>query len=372
MKFTDLKELNFLDETLEETFLKSKKIIEDSLGRKLERADPILLLLKTLLAIIFQLKMLLDETAKQNLLYYAKGENLEHFGILVGVNRLAESAAHTAVEVKLSAPRAVPIIISAGTRIHAGDNNYFALASDVIFLAGETIQTCRAVCQTFGEAGNNYEPGELNKIVDPQPFLAEIKNLTKSEGGADTESDDSYRERIRQAPESFSTAGSKGAYIFHTKSVSSLIKDVFILSENPGEVDIYPLLDGGELPGAEMLEAIEKYLSDEKIRPLTDKVVVKTPQKISYDIELRFIISESDSADAVSIIEKVSAAVDEFVIWQKSVLGRDINDTELYYRIRQAGAKRAQIISPTFTPVADNAVAVCENINLVYGGLEKD
>ena len=219
MKFSDLKELTFADADPQEMLINAKRIVEEILGRRIERAEQ---------------RLLIDTIAKQNLLYYAEKKNLEHLGILVGVERLPASSAITTVEVKLSAPRPNTTIILAGTRVHAGDNVYFALDTDVIFLAGETSHTVKATCQTVGEVGNGYEVGELNRIVDPQPFLSTITNLTKSEGGADVESDDSYRERIRQAPESFSNAGSEGAYIFFTKQVSSLISDVFVTSENPG------------------------------------------------------------------------------------------------------------------------------------------
>lgn len=367
-----LPELNFLDKTQEELLAAAKKIVEESLGRTLERADPILFLLKSFIAIILQQRVLIDETAKQNLLYYATGDNLEHLGVLVGVSRLPASSAKTTVEVKLSAPRSSVVTILEGTRIHAGDNVYFALNSDVIFLAGETVHTVGATCQQVGEIGNGYEIGELNRIVDPQPFLATITNLTKSEGGADVESDSFYRDRIRQAPESFSNAGSEGAYIFHTKSVSTLITDVLVTSENPGEVDIYVLLEGGELPETEMLNAIEKHLREDNVRPLTDFIQVKQPSQTVYDVNLRYVIARSDAGNATQIIAKVNQAVEDYIIWQKSKIGRDINDTELYWRIRSAGAKRAEIISPNFTVVPNNSVAVADSIAIEYAGIEED
>ncbi|WP_318253538.1 baseplate J/gp47 family protein [Selenomonas sp. AB3002] len=51
-------------------------------------------------------------------------------------------------------------------------------------------------------------------MVDPLPFVASVTNLTATAGGADVETDDSYRLRIQQAPESYSCAGSKGPISF--------------------------------------------------------------------------------------------------------------------------------------------------------------
>lgn len=372
MKFSDLPELTFASADPQLMDLEIVGTVQALLGRTLERADPLRLFLRGVESIIIQQRLMLDTVAKQNLLYYATGENLRHLGILVGVERLPASSATTTVEVKLSAPRNNTTIISAGTRIHAGDNVYFALDTDVIFLAGETSRTVKATCQQTGDAGNGYAVGELNRIVDPQPFLSTITNLTESEGGADIESDDNYRERIRQAPESFSNAGSEGAYIFFTKQVSSLISDVMVTSENPGEVDVYPLLTNGELPGAEMLENILEYLSAKNRRPLTDNVFVKCPTTENYEINLRYVIAESDAGNVSGITAKVDAAVEDFILWQRSTLGRDINVTELYYRVRAAGAKRAEIILPSFTVIPDNAIAVCSAKIIQYAGIERD
>ena len=372
MKFSDLPELTFASADPQLMDLEIVGTVQTLLGRTLERADPLRLFLRGIETIIIQQRLLIDTIAKQNLLYYAEKKNLEHLGILVGVERLPASSAITTVEVKLSAPRPNTTIILAGTRVHAGDNVYFALDTDVIFLAGETSHTVKATCQTVGEVGNGYEVGELDRIVDPQPFLSTITNLTKSEGGADVESDDSYRERIRQAPESFSNAGSEGAYIFFTKQVSSLISDVFVTSENPGEVDVYPLLENGELPGTEILENVLEYLSAKNRRPLTDNVFVKCPSTVDYEINLRYVIAESDAGNAAAITAKVDAAIEDFILWQRSNLGKDINTTELFYRIRAAGAKRAEIFSPSFAVVPDWSVAVCTAKIIQYAGLERD
>ena len=372
LNFSDLPEINFVTADPQEIISANKKIVESILGRTLERADPLMIYLNSLLAIIIQQRILIDYVAKQNLLAYATGENLRHLGILVGVERLPAESAVTTAEVRLSAPRQNISVIRAGTRFHAGDNVYFALDGDVIFLAGETVHTVKATCTQTGEVGNGYGVGELNRIVDPQPFLLSIVNLTESEGGADVETDDSYRERIRLAPESFSNAGSEGAYIFFTKQVSSLIQDVMITSENPGEVDIYPLLSGGNLPGEELLQQIYENLSDKKVRPLTDNVFVKCPSVETYEINLRYCIAESDADNVLSISAKVDQAVKDFITWQRSALGRDINDTELYYRVRAAGAKRAEIIYPRFTVIPDSSIAVCSAKIIQYAGIERD
>ncbi|MBE8432638.1 baseplate J/gp47 family protein, partial [Leptospira interrogans serovar Pomona] len=101
------------------------------------------------------------------------------------------------------------------------------------------------------------------------------------------------RKRIQLAPESFSNAGSYGAYRFHTLSVSQSIIDVAVLGPDEGLADgcveLYPLPLNG-LPGPELLAQIEREVSKEKKRPLTDKVSAKRSPRVAYQISARLTL----------------------------------------------------------------------------------
>lgn len=368
----NLPEINFA--TADPLTLESQcvKIVEEYLGRTLAKSDPIFLLIKSFLAIIIQQRLLIDKIAKQNLLAYSEGNYLEHLGILVGVERLPAARAVTTVEVELSAARAQVTIIQAGTRITPDNKIFFALDSDVVFPIGTTNKTCAATCTVDGEAGNNFLAGEINKIVDNRAWLKSIVNVTTSEGGADIESDDALRERIRTAPESFSCAGSIGAYKFHAMSASALISDVYVTSPTPGVVSVYPLLNGGVLPGAEILNLVSTKLNKNTVRPLTDTVQVLAPTQLNYTINARYWISEEDSSQAAQIISAVETATQDYISWQRAKLGLDINPSELIYRLKATGVKRVEVSSPVFTTVNSATVAIPTSVNAVYSGLEAD
>ena len=365
-----MEELIFCEVDIDEMKATSKSLVENLLGRKLQESDPLILFLYSLLSIIAQQRAIINDSAQQNLLAYARSKNLEALGDLVGVERQPAKASTCTVEVSLTTSRNKETVISAGTRFSAGDNVYFALTEDVIFLAGETVKTASAQCLEVGEVGNNYKIGELNNITDLRPFLKSIKNVTMSEGGADIEDDDSLRERIRVAPESFSTAGPRGSYEFHCKDYNTAIIDSYVTSPRPGYVDVYFLMEGGQIPGEEMLAGVLEHLSSERLRPLTDFVEVFPPEIVNYNIDLKYWISRENKTHAATIIENVEKAVQDFILWQKSKIGRDISQTELFYKLRAAGADRVEIVQPVFTEIADNAVAICENVNVEYKGLK--
>jgi len=339
-------------------------------GFTLAPGDPRRLFLLTIADIIAQQRVLIDYTGKQNLLAFATGDNLDHIGVLVGTDRLPAAAATVTLRFTLSALQPEAVIIPAGTRATPGENLLFATTATVTVPAGQTHVDVGAVCTETGAKGNGYAPGQINKIVDPIQWVASVSNTTTSEGGADIESDDAYRERIRQAPEQFSTAGPDGAYLYHAKKASALIIDVSVISPSPGVVEIRPLLAGGEIPGQEILDAVAAACSDKSVRPLTDNVSVLAPTVVAFDVDVTYWIDSDNSAIAASIQAAVEQAVADWVLWQKSKLGRDVNPSELTARMVNAGAKRVLVTSPAYTAVTKSQVAVAGAVTKTFGGLE--
>lgn len=344
--------------------------VEALLGRTLARADPLRLFLRGIDAILIQQRLLIDQAAKQNLLAYATGDNLDHIGTLVGTDRIAATSATVTLQFTLSAKRETATIIPSGTRATAGDGVLFALDDTVVIAQGDTTAIGRATCTSIGATGNGYAPGEIKTLADPVAFVASVTNTTTSAGGADTEDDDAYRERIHEAPEKFSTAGPSGAYEYYAKQASALISDVAVESPAPCEVKIYPLLTGGEIPGQEILDTVATALNDRTVRPLTDKVTVSAPTAVKYNVTLTYWIDRDDATEAAEIQKAAEQAISDFAGWQKERLGRDINPTELYYRLRSAGVKRAEITEPAATTVTREQVAVADKITATFGGLE--
>ena len=342
-------------------------------GRSLGLADPIRLFLYSVADIIAQQRVIINNGLKQNLLYYATKDNLDHLGYLVDTTRLEATKAVTTLKVTLSAVINKNVIIPAGTRVSTTDNYVFATDRDIVITSGNVEGFADATAVEAGEAYNGYVAGMICHIIDPIAYVETIVNTTKSEGGADKESDEAYRKRIHEAPESFSNAGSSGAYRYYAMTANPLIADVAVTSPSPGEVLIQPLLSSGELPDEEILQEVKNVLTDSKVRPLTDKVIVQAPDVKRYNIDLTYYVSQSYSINTTEICTQVEQAINNYISWQKEKLGRDINPTELYYRIRDAGAKYADIRSPSGRIiVADNEMAVVEDVSITYGGIEDD
>ena len=370
MTLNQLPDINFVEvdaATLEAEIIHEYETIT---GRTLQRGDPVRLFLLAITNIIVLLMNRLNKTGKQNLLRYAEGDNLDHLGALLGVERIPATSAQTTMRITLSAVMGTNVTVDAGTRFTADGKVFFALDNSVVIPAGSQYADGSATCTEAGTAGNGFVAGQIKTLVDPVPYVASVTNLTKSEGGAGIEEDASYREAIHIAPESFSVAGPIGAYEYYAKHASALVSDVAVSSPAPGEIDIRVLLEGGAIPGEEMLAIVDAAVNDRKIRPLTDHVTVQAPVVTSYNVNVTYYINTEDIAQQTAIQNRVTAAVNEFVIWTKTKIGRDINPSKLVQMIVDAGAKRVTVTSPSFTVLDMTHVGVANTITVQYGGTE--
>ncbi len=346
---------------------------ENLSGRTLQRSDPVKLFLESIILIIIQQRNLIDFSAKQNLLAYSSGSYLDHLGALLGVTRLEASAAVCTVQFELAGVKEFNVLIPKGTRLSHG-NFIFETVDTLEITAGELLGVVIAECQTKGAEANGLIPGQINKLVDVLPYDISAVNITTSNGGSDIESDENFRERIQIAPESFSNAGSKRGYEYYARSAHKDIISCEVLTPpdtSPGFVEIYPLMTDGELPSDEIIQSVYDICNGESIRPDTDFLSVKKPVKVAYNIDFQYWIDAKNSSTAYAIQQKVNEAVNAYIKWQRSDLGRDINPSELNYKVMSAGAKRCEIYEPRFTVLKKYELGVCQNKNVIYSGLEE-
>lgn len=362
--------------------------VEQQTGYTLAPADPRRIFLETLAYYIGLIEKQQDTTGKMNLLFFSKEDYLEHLAALLDVERLPASFAGAKVKATLSTPLNYSVTIPAGIRITAGDEIYFSITSPIVIEQGTTEAQGTVKCTVAGTIGNGYVEGQINKIVDNLPFLVNIKNMETTTGGEDAEDDEALRERTRQAPESFSTAGPDGSYAFWTKTASPAIIDVAVYSPTPGVVHIRPLLEGGELPNGQLIEEIQKILNEKNRRPLTDKVEVSEPEQVEYNINVKYYINANDAEQENTLKAAVEKSIrEDYVLWQKSALGRDIDPNQLVYFMRGAGAGRIEVTEPVYTEIikdtsisaatthkgdAKAQVAKESQITINYGGVKYD
>lgn len=364
-----------LDAMMQRLINRYESRFEEITGKKrsLAAGDPIRILLYAIAVDLFQLEQYVDRAGKQDLLKYSYGEFLDNLAANRGVTRQAAGPATVTVRFTLSEVKSTAVSIPAGTRVTNGDGVYFETTEYAEIPAGRLYADIETTCTASGIEGNDFVPGQINILVDQVAYIDSVSNINTSSGGADLESDESLAERVFLAPSSYSVAGSADAYAYWTRTYNTDIGSVMVHSPQPCMVDVYPLMADGSVPEEEILTGLADFLADNDIRPLSDLVTVKAPTAVPFDINLTYYINQSDASSAVTIQSEVQNAVDGFIRWQTTEIGRDINPSELTKRVVAAGAKRVTVASPVFTTLAFNEVAQnTMSIAINYGGLEDD
>lgn len=373
-----LPDINFVDTNAEATLDRIVQGYEAAAGRKLGEADPIMLFLKTIAYENVLLRNAIDFTGKQNLLFYAEGDYLDHLGFLLDIERNESKNSLTTLRFTLASVQPSNIIIPLNTKV--SDGNYTFQTTEVTqIVAGQLTVDVGAESVISGDETNNIPIGRINQFIDVIPYVEKVSNLTDTSGGANTESDDSYKKRIALAPSSFSVAGPYEAYKFWALTANQNIIDVAVVNKEErtqdiqyaGVVEVYPLIKSGQPATIEILGQVLEILSNKKVRPLTDKVETLAPIQVDYTIDLKYYIHTDDGANANIIQAKVSDAVQDFIKWQYEKLGRDINPSELTRLIVNAGAKRVDIISPIFTALDEFEIGNNISVNIVFDGFEQ-
>lgn len=371
---SNLPEVEFVDTDTEALVNKLIAGYEEITGRTLYPADPVRAFILWLASVIVQERVGINESAKQNLPRYAEGTNLDSLSeIFHNTYRLEPTTASTTLGFYITTTLTEDYIITDELEVTVDGYINFITTGYLIFKAGENYAEVSAVCTQSGTAGNGFLPGQVNKLVsDEFLYFKEVSNTTKTAGGSEEESDTALYNRMRESEESRTTAGPRGSYAYHAKSVSSRISDVSAESPTPGVADIRIMLYNGELPDKELIDRVQEYLSADDIRPMTDKVTVAAPTTVQFDINIKYYIATDKAASTKEIKQAVELAVENYILWQTSKMGRDINPSYFNAMLMESGIKRVEITAPAFTEIAKGSVAVVNNCNVAFGGMEDE
>lgn len=349
------------------------KSYEKFTGRTLYPADPVQKFILWIADIMIQERILIDESAKQNVPRYAQGVYLDSLAeIFKDAYRLQPQAAATTFRFYLSTALPYQYLIPIGTRVAVDGNIVFETTETLYIDAGKQSGDVPAICQQVGEIGNGFVPGQIMQLVDVFPYYDRVENITVSAGGAERETDSAFYERMRESMESFSTAGPSGAYIYHAKTASPLVADVAALSPTPGVADIRVLLRDGELPTEEVLQEVQAQLSADKVRPLCDFVQVSAPDTVPLNIDATYYIPKPSQNSAAVITADVEKAVQDYIRWQTEKMGRDINPSVFVSYLMKTGIKRVVVRQPEYTVVPESEVAALNQCNVSSGGVEDE
>lgn len=340
---------------------------EAIVGRTLQPAQAETMLINAFTEAQLRTHYQLQAACTQMLVQYATAPALDELGKLVGATRLAAAGARVTLTFSIVSGHG-GVVIPSGTRVGTSDGKVvFAVITNTDVEVGETTKDVECVAENIGVIGNGYTAGTITEILDPLAFVTGVTNAGVSSGGADTETDAEFRDRIILAPSQFSVAGPRDAYKFFARRASSAIIDVAVAQIEPGTVGVYPLVAGG-VTGPEIISLVEAELNDDSVRPLTDTVVVEAPTVVDYDIEVE--VETYENAEVSTVEDEIQTALEAYAESKETAMGQDVMLSQIIARAASvAGVYNVTVVSPVADLViAFNEVAIVGTVTVTVTG----
>lgn len=212
--------------------------------------------------------------------------------------------------------------------------------------------------------------GDLDQLA----ALLGVERLVVTPGDPDTgtdpvmESNDDLRDRTQLAPQGYSVAGPEGAYRSHARAAHGSVLDASATSPNPGEVLVSVLVREGDgtAPQA-VIDAVAAALSADDVRPLTDKVTVRSAEIVKYAIDA--IIYTYAGPDSGVVISEAQSRAQKFADNSRRN-GREIPLSGIYAALHAEGVERVVLISPAKDiAITSTQASFCSSLKVKHGGV---
>jgi phage-related baseplate assembly protein len=162
-----------------------------------------------------------------------------------------------------------------------------------------------------------------------------------------------------------SVAGPVGAYEYHALSSDGRVADASAFSPSPAEVVVTVLArDGDGTAPDDLLQVVRDALNDETVRPVADRLTVRSAEIIRYEIDAVLYLprpgegagSGGGKSTGRGIYQRVSAA------------GRDIRLSAIYAALHVQGVQRVELMKPMADMVLDKTQAsFCTDFSRNWG-----
>ncbi|WP_164097751.1 baseplate assembly protein [Serratia marcescens] len=160
------------------------------------------------------------------------------------------------------------------------------------------------------------------------------------------ESDEALRLRAQSAFEGMSVAGPSAAYEYFARSASGKVADARATSPAPAEVVIAVLsTDGDGTASPELLAAVTAAVNDEEVRPLGDRVTVRSSDIVDYSIDAELFLYPGPESEP--IINAAMASLRGFLADNDKKIGRDVARSAISASLHVQGVQRVVLRSPT-------------------------
>lgn len=182
------------------------------------------------------------------------------------------------------------------------------------------------------------------------------------------ETDERFKRRIQLAIASTSSAGSLADYQFYALSADLRVQDCTVLSPKPGVVEVYLLADHSAA-SPELLEVVNKVLSADDVRPLTDQVTVHAAEIVPYQVQAKLWFYPGP--DRALVQQQAESQLHQTTA-QLFRLGYDVRLSALYAALHVEGVQRVELAMPmTDLVIQSHQAAQCMKVSLEGVGYDE-
>lgn len=249
---------------------------------------------------IFSIEMSLDWLKDQSIFTTADGEFLDYHGALRGLERYKASKAFGQVILTLEKEAERDIVIPKGVVVSAesdGEMLCFETVEDVTIFKGTT---ANHVSVEAVEEGRKYnvKSGRIRNFTTAVSLVTSVTNPDAMEGGSDRESDESFKERIKESLKNPPCATNCAYYKNTALSVSGVSgAGVVPRKRGAGTVDVYIASEGAQVSD-ETLREVQELLSRQ--REVNVDVLVQKAEPLLVNYYLQIDVTEGYDFKEVS------------------------------------------------------------------------
>lgn len=181
------------------------------------------------------------------------------------------------------------------------------------------------------------------------------------------ELDDALRERIQLVYEGLTTAGPRNSYILHARNASALVADAQAESPSPAHVVVTVLhLEGNGVADQPLLDRVLHHLSDENLRPVGDRLSVRSAEVLEYRIEAVLHMAGTGSENEAILAE----AIRRLQAWinPRRRLGVEVSRSAIDAQLHITGVSRVDLPGWQDIPRALHQAAYCTGFKVTQGG----
>ncbi|MFF3703885.1 baseplate assembly protein [Pseudomonas qingdaonensis] len=181
------------------------------------------------------------------------------------------------------------------------------------------------------------------------------------------EEDDALRERVQLVYEGLTTAGPRNSYILHARNASGLVADATAESPAPAVVDVTVLsLDGNGVASAELLAEVAAHLNDDDVRPVADRVNVRSAEVIQYRIDAVLYLAGNGPETEATLAEcqrRLQAWINP-----RRRLGVEVSRSAIDAQLHISGVGRVELTGWVDIRPSKAQAAWCNGFKLTRGG----